>query len=100
MSNGVVFMQGVNHGLANPQGDQPVTYFGKVFRIPHSEHDTIRQLEWEMSPADLLRQVTDAAGRLLTPIASAIERVETYDQDTGDVWVMYRIPYAIGESKG
>lgn len=98
MPHGVVFYQNVTRGIANPDGSQPVQYFGKVFRIPRSEHDTIRQLEWEINPHELLEGVTDRDGRALMPLASSvIERLETYDRETGDVLVMYRVPCAAVE---
>ncbi|MFP4143605.1 MAG: hypothetical protein ACLFV3_00525 [Phycisphaeraceae bacterium] len=97
MSKGVVVYQSVNCGFANPSGHKPMTYFGKVFRIPKSEHGTVRQLEWEMSPRDLERQVRLGDGTQIGRAEeAAIERLEIYDQDSGDVWVMYRVPYDRG----
>lgn len=91
MANGMVFYQSTRRGLANPDGSAPVTYYGRVYRIPASQHGTIQQLEWELSPIELLN-VPD--GQPLERSADdAIERLEVIDQQTGDVWVMYRVPF-------
>lgn len=94
MGDGVVFYQSVSRGFSNPDGKRPVTYFGKVYRIPKSEHGTLRQLEWELTPDDLLASLPQEGGAAVQQVAGGIiERFEIYDQETGDVWVMYRIPY-------
>lgn len=92
---GVVFHQTVARGLANPDGCKPITYFGKVFRIPRQDHDTLRQIEWEPDPQELLRDLIDPQAGAVQPARTCIvERLEMYDQETGDVWVMYRVPYS------
>lgn len=89
MDKGTVFYLSVSQGISNPQGQEPITYHGKVYRIPRSEHGTIRQLEWEMKPEELLRGM----GSNEEPVGGGvIERFEIFDQDSGDVWVMYRVP--------
>jgi hypothetical protein len=93
-SNGLVFYQPAGRGIENPDGQRPVRYFGKCFRIPRSEHGSIRQIEWEPSPADLRDDVDAADGRTLKAVAcGVIERFEIVDRDSGDIWVMYRVPY-------
>ena len=87
--------------MLNPDGRGPIAYFGKVFRIPKQDHDTIRQLEWEMDPKELIREMHGQEGKGFVPAEMCvIERTEIYDQDSGDVWVMYRIPYTRGEEDG
>jgi len=90
----VLYYQPTSRGLANPDGSRPVRYFGTVYRIPRSEHGTIRQLEWETAPRELCRELHAADGSTLrTPHQNITERFEVFDQTTGDVWVMYRVPY-------
>lgn len=93
MDKGTVFYLSVCRGISNPNGQRPITYYGKVYRIPRSEHGTIRQLEWEMTPDDLLADLRAEHGQSLDLMPDGvIERFETYDRDSGDVWVMYRVP--------
>lgn len=94
MGKGNVFYLSVGRGITNPDGSRPVAYFGKVYRIPRSEHGTLRQLEWEMTPDDLLADMTRPDGVPIEHVPDGVvERFEIYDQDSGDVWVMYRVPY-------
>lgn len=94
MSKSSVFYLSVSRGITNPDGSRPVAYFGKVFRIPRSEHGSLRQLEWEMTPEDLLADLTSREGNSIQYVPDGVvERFEIYDQDSGDVWVMYRVPY-------
>lgn len=92
--NGVVYYQPVTRGLHNPDGVEPIRYFGKVYRIPASEHGSMRQIEWEMTPSELRGDITTADGATHASIDPAIiERFEVIDRESGDVWVMYRVPY-------
>ncbi len=89
-----VLYQSVNRGFSNPDGSEPITYFGVSFRIPRRDHATIRQLEWEVPPAELCETLHLKDGRTLKPLLDdVIERFETIDQQSGDVLVMYRVPY-------
>ena len=95
--SGTVFYQSVCRGLQNPAGAHAITYFGTTFRIPRSDHATIRQLEWERPPDELCQPVTLNDGTLVHPdMSGIIERLETLDQETGDVIVTYRVPYHTG----
>lgn len=91
---GTVFYQPLHHGLQNPTGCAAITYVGTTYRVPQSEHNTIRQLEWETPPGELIGEnVTLDDGSVLVPDRTGIiERFETLDRDTGDLLVMYRIP--------
>jgi hypothetical protein len=89
MDKGTVFYLSVSRGISNPDGQKPIAYYGKVYRIPKSEHDTIRQLEWELTPDDLLANLPNHTAQSPNDV---IERFEIYDQESGDVWVMYRVP--------
>jgi hypothetical protein len=91
---GIVYYQSVFRGITNPDGSRPVTYFGKVYRIPRSEHGSMRQLEWELKPEEILAGMKREDGTPIEHIEGGIiERFEIYDQESGDVWVMYRVPY-------
>lgn len=91
--SGVLYYQPATRGLANPDGARPVRYFGAVYRIPRSEHGSIRQLEWETSPAELRGDVTDGGVPMRCVDNTVMERFEVIDPESGDVWVMYRVPY-------
>jgi hypothetical protein len=93
MDKGTVFYLSASCGISNPDGKQPITYYGKVYRIPRSEHGTIRQLEWELTPDDLLADLINAHGKALRRAPEGvIERFEMLDGESGDLWVMYRVP--------
>lgn len=93
MAKGIVYYQSVSRGLENPDGKRPVAYYGRVYRIPRSEHASIRQLEWELNPEELLAQLSaDSAVPLAQLPGGVIERFEIFDSESGDVWVMYRVP--------
>jgi hypothetical protein len=92
-----VFYQSTDRGMGNINGAAPVTYYGVSYRIPRSEHNTIRQLEWELPPRELLVPVTTNDGVELTPdIDGIVERFDTLDRETGDLIVTYRVPYQRG----
>ena len=89
-----VFYHPVKHGMSNMDGKRPIAYYGKTFRVPRSAHGTVQQLEWEMPPREVNAAVTTPDGEMLDPVDGAlIERLEIVDRDTGDLWVMYRVPY-------
>jgi len=95
MNKGAVLYVPVSHSVAPAPGADAARYFGAVYRIPKADYGTIRQLEWERTPDELLAAAPPRAGRPMRRLAArAIERLEVCDQDTGDIWVMYRVPYA------
>ena len=94
MSNAPVYYQPVRHGLNNASGDKPIVYYGKAYRVPRSAHGTLQQLEWEIPPKELPMPIKRDDGVSVHPVQGAvIERFEIVDRDTGDLWVMYRVPY-------
>lgn len=94
MSLPTVYYQPVRHGLSNAAGDKPIIYHGKAYRVPRSAHGTVQQLEWEIPPRELPTPITRDDGVSVYPVEGAvIERFEIVDRDTGDLWVMYRVPY-------
>jgi len=98
---GTVFYQSTDRGLESPTGEHAIRYFGQVFRIPRSAHGTLQQLEWEPSPSELRRAIASEYDRAVRPmLRGVIERFEIVDQESGDVWVMYRVPYRLTEKAG
>ena len=90
---GTVFYQPTTQGLSDPHGRHQLRYCGVTYRVPHCDHNTIRQLEWERPPRELLETIHLPDGTQLEPdLHSIIERLETIDRDTGDLLVTYRIP--------
>jgi len=86
-TKGDIFYQSTVRGFAFPEGGH-VVYYGKVYRIPRADFPH-NMLKHETEPEDLLKDIEDAE-----PVPGAVlERHEVFDQDTGDVWVMWRIPY-------
>ncbi len=91
--NGFVLYQTADRGFADPRGERGLSYVGVTYRIPRCDHDTIRQLEWERPPHELIEPICRDDGSTLLPEPDAvIERFDTVDRDTGDMLVMYRIP--------
>lgn len=92
--NGIVYYQPTTRGLHNPDGEAPIRYFGKVYRIPASQHGSLQQIEWELTPGELRGDITAPDGTTHESVEPGIiERFEVIDRESGDVWVMYRIPF-------
>ncbi len=90
---GTVYYQPLHHGMQNPTGCDSIIYVGTTYRVPRSEYNTIRQLEWEIPPDELIDDITFDDDCVLVPDRQGIiERFETLDRDTGDLLVMYRVP--------
>ncbi len=88
-----VFYQSTDQGMSDPMGMTALRYCGVSYRVPACDHNTIRQLEWERPPAELLEPIDLPDGRRLSPdLAAMVERTETIDRDTGDLLVTYRVP--------
>jgi hypothetical protein len=88
-----VWYQSTMRGKASDKDD--LLCFGKVRRIPRADFGYPSMLKWEPDPGDLLTDMEAVDGsRTLEPVPGAfMERYEVIDQGTGDVWVMWRIPY-------
>lgn len=96
---GTVYYQSTDRGLESPCGEHAIRYFGQVFRIPRSAHGTLQQLEWEPSPSELRHTIANEYDRPIRPmLRGVIERFEVVDRDSGDVWVMYRVPYRLADA--
>ncbi len=98
---GALLYQTTDRGWTNPSGERHVVYYGTTYRIPASAHNTIQQLEWERNPTELCHDITLEDGTTLTPDPSGIvERTDTFDAETGDLLVTYRVPYVAKELTG
>ena len=86
-------------GISNPDGAKERVYYGKVFRVPKDivakkkrtalgsiENREIEDLEQRFINASCVKDGNPA-------ISEAMERCEVFDPDTGDILVMYRVPY-------
>jgi hypothetical protein len=84
-------------GVTQQQTGGEMVYFGKVFRIPKPLFDEEVQVEFEKEIAELVEEI-EAKG--LQPLLSdaTVERYETWDTESEDVWVMYRMPCTKKES--
>lgn len=82
-------------------GLKDVLYYGKVLRIPRAEYgkdpseEGSREIDFDALLIDI--EAKDD-GEKMEPVPGAIiERYEVFDQDSGDVLVMWRIPYRMKE---
>ena len=79
-------------GLANKDGGPATVFYGKVHRIPREDFGARRQLNCEKLPGDIIEEIRNSRPDLDPLPFGPIERYEIFDVDTGDVFVMYRIP--------
>ena len=66
-------------------------YYGKVFKIPKELFSEERDIDFQKDIEELLEEIQDKG---LEPILneSTVERYETWELESGDVRVMYRVP--------
>jgi hypothetical protein len=66
-------------------------YYGKVFKIPEALFSEDGEVDLEEEIGEL---VEGLRGKGLEPVSdeATVERYETVDAETGDTWVMYRVP--------
>lgn len=78
-------------GMTQQETGATTTYRGKVVKIPKELFGKERQVDLEKDIADLLQEMEYKS---LEPAVDdgTIEGYETWDIETGDVWVMYRVP--------
>lgn len=90
-------------GISNPDRTTNRLYYGKVYRIPRDVEDAgteriaieeqeMCSLEDEVINASCTDGGTPATGEIF-------ERYDVYDAETGDVLVMYRVPYKGSDDK-
>ena len=84
---------GVSRGLARDEGHPVVLYYGAVRRIPSHEfhEDSVAASEkYDAAfPGSLLDDREDCERIPNAPI----EHFDTYDKETGDMLVLWRVPY-------
>lgn len=100
MNKRAVLFVPVSRGCSDAVDGRQTTYCGTIFRIPKDDYGTIRQLEWERTPEELMNMspaVLAGPENLNRPVL--IERFEVRDHENGDVWVMYRVPRELPETK-
>ena len=78
-------------GVTQSQTDVPVVYCGKVFKIPKQLFSGDVEVDFEKDISELIQEIQDSGSEPILNRAT-IERYETWDVETGDVWVMYRVP--------
>ena len=78
-------------GVTQQQTGKEMVYYGKVFRIPKPLFDEEGDVEFEKEIAGLVDEI-QAKG--LEPLTGemTVEHYETWDTESDDVWVMYRMP--------
>lgn len=96
VSIGRMFYLSAVKGIDDPAGQKDRVYYGKVYRVPRDMIGSDRQLQFETSEMlDLQARFINAA--VAEDRASAfgepVERYEIFDPESGDVLVMYRVPY-------
>ena len=86
-------------GMSNPDGAKEMVYYGKVFRVPKGI--VAKKKGWALGSIEN-REIEDLEQRFINApcvkdgnpaISEAMERYEVFDTDTGDILVMYRVPY-------
>jgi len=96
---GACFYLPRDQGVQNPAGGGGIRYFGTSYRIPASQQGSMHQIEWEVSPNELLSSIAPGlegggGGRRWAPEPDGVvERFDTIDRETGDLIVTYRVPF-------
>jgi hypothetical protein len=84
-------------GVTQQQAGGEMIYYGKVFRIPKPLFDEKEDVDFEKEIAELVEEI-QAKGLQLVPDQTTVERYETWDLESEDVWVLYRMPCEIEKS--
>ena len=91
-------------GVSNAAGDKDRVYYGKVYRIPKAmQDDADAWKDFEHKAIDdLMAKVVDASccsDDGMPAVGEVVERCDVFDAETGDVVVMWRVPYRPAEEK-
>ena len=80
-------------GVTQQQTGAPTVYYGKTFKISKELFSEEGDVDFDKEIGRLMEEIR---GKGLEPVLneSTVERYETCDAGTGDVWVMYRVPCA------
>lgn len=78
-------------GVMQQQTGASTVYYGKVFKISGDSFSESGEIDFEREISELTKEMQKQG---LVPVLdeATIERYETWDIDTKDVWVMYRVP--------
>ena len=78
-------------GVTQQQKGLSAIYYGKVFKIPKELFSENGDIDFRKDIQELLEEIQDKG---LEPILneSTVERYETWELESGDVRVMYRVP--------
>ncbi len=81
-------------GEIDPVSGERLVYFGIVRRIPRSVYGKDRNMTVETEIAVPRKPFLGSDGTAYVPAANhCIERYESLDLGTGDIWIMYRSPF-------
>jgi hypothetical protein len=80
-----------DQGVTQQTGNENITYYGKVFKIPKALYSTAGDVDFQKDIEELLEEVQKKGLEPVTGEAT-IERYETWEIEDGNVWVMYRVP--------
>ena len=81
-------------GEIDPVSGERLVYFGIVRHIPYSVYGKNRKMTVETEIAVLQKPVLGPDGTAYVPAANhSVERYESLDPSTGDIWIMYRSPF-------
>ena len=78
-------------GVTEQQTGEPTVYRGKAFKIPKHLFSEDGDVDFEKEIGELVAEMEEKGSEPLLEEAT-IERYETWDIETGDAWVMYRVP--------
>ena len=78
-------------GVTEQQTGEPTIYYGKVFKIPSKLFSEEGDVDFETEIAELVQEIQSKDSEPMLD-AATVERYETLDIETGDAWVMYRVP--------
>jgi hypothetical protein len=87
-------------GVTQQQTGGSMVYHGKIFKIHKPLFDEEVPVEFDKEIGELVAELQEKGLEPLLDIDQCtIERYETWDTESGDVWVMYRVPCAQKDSK-
>ncbi|MCG3147246.1 MAG: hypothetical protein PCFJNLEI_00684 [Verrucomicrobiae bacterium] len=88
-----IFYQSTVRGQANPDREKEVVYYGKAFRILLAQAVRMDNTNNLLSEARMLEEVLKTRPDCEPVPGGPIERYEVFDSNTGDMWIMWRVPF-------
>jgi hypothetical protein len=95
-----LYYQSALEGMANPTGEPRMSYYGKVIRIPRRELDTPHSAILRRDLMQDLPSLLRGYGGPMPAPGGPLERIEVRDVDTGDLLIMWRLPFLSVEQPG